>query len=174
MEFSRDAEMMKGGYNDAFYIQLAANIRRYKGISVKNAAPFKSERVTVNLDNDFSEWEDVKAVFREVGSVNEPRDFLGAVPSIRYKMDAARNNVTEVRVAQDEENIYFYISATDYITAHKPGDSNWMNIFIGTGDVSGRDGSAMSMLLTETFWKIIMLKSKEGTTVLKEQRARVR
>lgn len=170
MEFSRDAEMMKGGYNDAFYIQLAANIRRYKGISVKNAAPFKSERVTVNLDNDFSEWEDVKAVFREVGSVNEPRDFLGAVPSIRYKMDAARNNVTEVRVAQDEENIYFYISATDYITAHKPGDSNWMNIFIGTGDVSGKGWECYEYVVNRNILEDNYVKKQgryygvEGTT----------
>ena len=136
MEFSRDAELMKGGYNDAFYIQLAANIRKYKGISVKNAAPFESKRTTINLDEDLSEWNDIKAVFREIGSANEPRDSIGAVPTIKYTMDAARNNITEVRVAQDEENIYFYISATEYITAHKPGDTKWMNLFIGTGDVS--------------------------------------
>lgn len=31
-EFSRDIEPMCGGYEDAFYIQLIRNIRRYKGL----------------------------------------------------------------------------------------------------------------------------------------------
>ena len=60
MEFSRDAEMMKGGYNDAFYIQAGCKYQKIQGHKCKECRPFKSERVTVNLDNDFSEWEDGK------------------------------------------------------------------------------------------------------------------
>jgi len=32
LEFSRDVEMMKGGYGDNYYMQMAGNIRRFKGI----------------------------------------------------------------------------------------------------------------------------------------------
>lgn len=34
-EYSRDIEPMVGGYEDAFYLQLIANIHRYKGITDK-------------------------------------------------------------------------------------------------------------------------------------------
>ena len=30
-EFSRDADPMKGGYTDNYYLQLVANIRKFKG-----------------------------------------------------------------------------------------------------------------------------------------------
>lgn len=44
-EFSRDIEPMCGGYEDAFYIQLIRNIRRYKGLegSEKPAGPLRLE-----------------------------------------------------------------------------------------------------------------------------------
>lgn len=38
-EFSRDIEPMCGGYEDAFYIQLIRNIRRYKGLKAPKSRP---------------------------------------------------------------------------------------------------------------------------------------
>ena len=38
MEFNRDIEPMQGGYTDNYYYQLVSNIRKYKGVSLQQAA----------------------------------------------------------------------------------------------------------------------------------------
>lgn len=132
MEFSRDAEIMKGGYNDAFYIQTAINSRKYKSDSVADLSQFEVNHIDINsLD-----WNNVQSVFRDVGTNNDKRSYRGSSRSVEYKQDPARNNVVEIKVASDADNIYFRLQSTDNITAYEAGDSSWMNIFIGTGNVS--------------------------------------
>ncbi|MBQ3867160.1 MAG: hypothetical protein II789_01300 [Clostridia bacterium] len=135
MEFSRDAEMMKGGYNDAFYIQLAQNIRKYKDVEIPAGAQLKSVPVTIPMTSDLSAWDNVEAVFRDPLVVNKPRNSNGAVPSLKYTQAEARNNVTEIRVAQDADNFYFMLKATEAIKPREAGDQGWMNLLIGTGEV---------------------------------------
>ncbi len=135
MEFSRDAEMMKGGYNDAFYIQLAMNIRKYKDVEIPAGGQLKSEAVSIPMTSDLSAWDQVKAVFRDTIVVNKERKSKGAVSSLDYRQAAARNNVTEIRVAQDADNIYFMLKATENIVLREAGDEGWMNLLIGTGEV---------------------------------------
>ncbi len=136
MEFSRDAEMMKGGYNDAFYIQMAKNIRKYKDVEIPAGAQLKSEPVTIPMTSDLSAWDKVEAVFRDPIVVNKARSSKGAVPSLSYTQAAARNNVTEIRVAQDADNFYFMLKATEDIVLREAGDQGWMNLLIGTGEVA--------------------------------------
>ena len=138
MEFSRDIEMMKGGYNDAFYIQLAKNIRAYKDTPVQSGAQFDSADVTVPMSSDISAWDAVEAVFRNNIAVNKARNSNGAAPTVHYETAAFRNNVTEIRVAHDAENFYFLIKAEGDIIPREEGDSGWMNIFIGTGSVNAK------------------------------------
>ena len=138
MEFSRDAEMMKGGYNDAFYIQLAQNIRKYKDVEIPAGAQLKSVPVTVPMTADLSVWDSVEAVFRDPIVVNAARNSNGAVLSLKYKQAAARNNVTEIRVAQDADNFYFMLKATEDIVLREAGDAGWMNLLIGTGEVADK------------------------------------
>src|SRR5690606_39796828 len=52
-EFSRDAEPMKGGYNDNYYLQLVDYIRQYKGLGAQ-APP--SEPRSIDIDGDFAQW----------------------------------------------------------------------------------------------------------------------
>ena len=136
MEFSRDAEIMKGGYNDAFYIQMAKNIRDYKSSRLQPGDQLKSEAITVPMTSDLSAWDGVKAVFRDPLVVNKARKAKGAVNSLDYRQDAARNNITEVRVTGDGDYFYFLIKTDEDIAARNAGDSSWMNLFIGTGAVS--------------------------------------
>ncbi len=138
MEFSRDAEMMKGGYNDAFYIQLAQNIRKYKDVEIPAGAQLKSDPVTVPMTADLSVWDNVEAVFRDPIVVNKARSSKGAVLSLSYTQAAARNNVTEMRVAQDADNFYFMLKATEDIVLREAGDQGWMNLLIGTGEVENK------------------------------------
>lgn len=134
-EFSRDAEMMRGGYEDNFYLQLCDNIRRYKNTPVGEARA-DSKQVSIPFTYDISAWNDVKAVFRSVGTDNTARNSAGAATSVKYTQAAARNNLTEVRVTEDKENLYFLISSENEITAPDDGDNGWMNIFIGVGELS--------------------------------------
>ena len=55
-----------------------------------------------------------------------------------YRQAAARNNVTELRVAQDADNFYFMLKATEDIVLREAGDQGWMNLLIGTGEVENK------------------------------------
>ena len=138
LEFSRDAEMMKGGYNDAFYIQIAKNIRAYKYVEIPLNGCLNSEPVTVPMTSDLSVWDNAYAVFRDTLTVNKARNFAGAVSTLHYDIPAARNNINEVRIAQDADNIYFLVRTEENITSREAGDNTWMNLFIGTGAVAAK------------------------------------
>jgi hypothetical protein len=128
-EFSRDIEPMKGGYNDAFYIQTIMNIRKYKGVDYTD---IKTEpQKAIDIQAGASQWNGINAVYREMGITNYNRDSIGAARTVRYSQDAARNNLQEIKVANDAQNIYFYIRSSEAITS--PSGTNWMNLFIGTG-----------------------------------------
>lgn len=135
MEYSRDMELMKGGYNDAFFIQTAINARKFKAGILDPTVALGNTVVDIST----LDWESVPAVFRDVGTDNTARNSPSFSASAdHYTQAAARNNVVEIRVATDAENIYFYIKSTDAITAHQAGDTKWMNLFIGTGSVSAK------------------------------------
>ena len=133
LEFSRDAEIMKGGYNDAFYIQLASNIRKYKSVNAKPGQQFRHENVTIDIEGDFAQWDGVKAVFKAPVLENKPRKSFGAAQTVRYETPAARNYIKEMRVTSDEGYFYFFVETEDDITAREAGDTGFMNLFIGKG-----------------------------------------
>jgi hypothetical protein len=130
-EYSWDIEPMKGGYNDAYFIQLIQNVRKYKGISGSPAV--KDER-TIDITGAPAQWDNVKNVYRSIGNKNYGRDYA-AFAVTKYTMEAPENNLQEIRVTNDRENIYLYISSENNITGYSKEKTNWMNIFIGTGTV---------------------------------------
>ena len=60
-EFSRDIEPMQGGHGDAYYYQMIANIRRYKG--VRPLPPVRPQPITI--DGRFEDWAAVEPEFRD-------------------------------------------------------------------------------------------------------------
>ena len=130
MEYSRDIEPMKGGYEDAYFIQMIANIRKYKYESSDEALGDNVYK-TVDIAGPASEWDDVKAVYRRVGNDNTRRDYYGGSQTVRYKTPAADNNILTVRLTNDSENLYFRIECEGEVNV--TGKSSWMNLFIGTG-----------------------------------------
>ena len=130
MEYSRDIEPMKGGYEDAYFIQMLANIRRYK---YDSAAGTIADNVykTVDPAGPDSQWDDVKAVYRRVGRYNSPRDSFGGAQTVRYSAPSADNNILSVRVTNDRDNLYFRIECENDVSVRDGAD--WMNLFIGTG-----------------------------------------
>lgn len=124
-EFSRDCEPMKGGYADNFLMQMAYNIRAFKG--VETDAAFRS--ITEQPD-----WDNASAIFYDFGTDNSERRHMASWGSTRYKQEAGRVNIQEVRVMHDNENLYFKISCENEVCERLGAD--WMNLFIGTGNVA--------------------------------------
>lgn len=130
MEYSRDAEPMLGGYEDAYFIQTIRNIRQYKYQPITGYVA-KTVRKTVDIGGAASQWEDVNAVYRRVGTDDGSRDSVGGATSVSYRNDAVRNNILEVRLTNDAENLYVMIrTENDIVTVE---DTGWMNLFVGCG-----------------------------------------
>lgn len=145
MEFSADIEMMKGGYADLYYQMLVKNIRAYKGYGA-GATGYVTK--TIDINGSPSQWDDVNAIFRDMGVTNYGRNYINAAGTETYVQDAPRNNIQEVRVTKDSNYIYFYIRCEEDITS--PADSRWMNILIGTGTPSSKGWQGYEYIVNRT------------------------
>ncbi len=123
-EFSRDIEPAKGHHADNYYWQLVANVRRYKGAP---ALPLASNQKVIRIDAGFDQWRDVKPQYRDHAGETTPRDHPG-VGKTHYKNATGRNDLLGMKVARDNEFIYFYIRCRRGITSWK--DNNWMMLLI--------------------------------------------
>lgn len=150
MEFSRDIEMMKGGYEDSFYLQLCDYIRQYKNTALEDTK-VKSEPVNIMMSESTAEWNKVRAVYKSVGSDNSPRNSAGAASSVKYYQAPARNNIYEIRVIDDDEYVYFYVKTDDVITEREENDEGWMNIFIGIGDLEETGWNGYEYIINRHF-----------------------
>ncbi len=124
-EFSRDIEMMKGGYFDNYYMQLAYNIQRLKG-----AAPIivQDARNAVNITGDFSIWDKVIVNYTDPEKDTMHRDAYG-FGRVKYTNDTGRNDIVSSKVTADTKNLYFYVQTKEYITMYD-NDSSWMQLFL--------------------------------------------
>lgn len=112
-EYSRDIEMMRGGYFDNYYMQLAHYVRKYKGC----------ER-----SGEYSVGE--CAVFENVHDGNMKRDAEGY--GTRYTSNSERNAVISLKAENLEDSILFTVEAKEPLSDDKGGDL--MSVFIGCGD----------------------------------------
>ena len=131
-EFSRDIEPMTGGFEDSFFMQMIQNIRKYKtsGISAVTA-----QTKTIDINSLPSQWDSIDNTYRSVGRSAYTRDSYGVSDMVTYKQDAPRNNIQTVKFTNDAGNIYIYMRNEKAITKYD-GKSNWMNVYLGTGDPS--------------------------------------
>ena len=111
-EFSRDAEMMRGGYGDNFYMLLAENVRRYKGDCGVAAQKGK--------------------VFRDFEGDALVRDFKNFDGSGRYIDSSARNDIVEITVSESAAAVTFEVRTASDVIPYAQGDLNWMNILVKT------------------------------------------
>ena len=117
-EFSRDAEMMRGGYGDNFYMLLAENVRRYKGDCGVAAQKGK--------------------VFRDFEGDALVRDFKNFDGSGRYIDSSARNDIVEITVSESAAAVTFEVRTASDVVPYAQGDLNWMNILVKTDDSSDK------------------------------------
>ena len=125
VEFSRDIEMMKGGYFDNYYVQLAFNIQKYKG-----TAPIivQDARNPINVTGDFDQWDAVTVTYTDPIKDCRDRDHSGYGNQV-YTDTTGRNDLTGFKVTHDTRNAYFF-AETRFDISKPVADSSWMQLFI--------------------------------------------
>ncbi len=135
-EYSRDIEPMKGGFGDNYYLQLVANVRRYKGVQPP-AQP--SEPVSIEIDGHFDSWARVRPEFRDHRGDTMHRNHRGYGKTF-YADESGRNDFVAAKVARDAKNLYFYVETANPIT--NPPGPGWMTLLIDIdrNKHTGREG----------------------------------
>ena len=126
-EYSRDIEPMKGGHTDNYYYQLIDNVRKYKGVQDGVEA---GAELSIDLAGDFSQWQQVKAVYYDHTGDVAHRDGEGIGAAGPYIDKSGRNDLEEARVARDGEYFYFYVKTVDELSPHT--DADWMHLYINS------------------------------------------
>ena len=134
MEFSRDAEMMRGGYFDNYYIQLAYNVQRVKG-----AAPVvvQDMRKAIDVSGSFDQWNDVVVTYADAKGDTADRNSRG-FGNTKYTNTSGRNDIVAAKVTADTKNVYFYVETAEAITA-ADNNSSWMKLYLDS-DNDGNTG----------------------------------
>ena len=123
-EFSRDIEMMRGGHGDDYYYQLVSNVRRFKGApAIRKASASKP----IHMDEGFFQWRDVGPEYWDHVGETIPRDYDG-VAKLHYTNRTGRNDLELMKVARDDQNVYFYVRTRKPLSPWK--DRDWMTLLI--------------------------------------------
>lgn len=124
-EYSRDLEpTFTAGMKDNYYMQLVANIRRYKGVeAASDPGPDKKIR-------SMEDWDEVPATYRDYIGDTDPRNHPAAftVPAVTYTNNTGRNDFELMKVARDRRNLYFYVQTVDPIQLEEA--DNCMTLWI--------------------------------------------
>ncbi len=128
-EFSRDAEMMRGGYFDNYYMQLISNIQTLKG-----SAPVivQDARNKIDLGSSFDQWKKVIVSYTDPeGDTRErqSKSFGGKVLRDR----TGNNDIVEAKVTNDTEKLYFYVRCAKDISEFNT-ENSWMQLFVNTNN----------------------------------------
>ena len=134
MEFSRDSEMMRGGYFDNYYIQLAYNVQRAKG-----SAPVvvQDARNPIDVTGAFTQWDAVQFTYHDYKGDTVDRDATG-FGKTHYTNTTGRNDIVSAKVTADTKNLYFYVETAEAITA-ADNNSSWMKLYVDI-DSDGNTG----------------------------------
>ena len=134
-ERSRDIEPTCnwGDHGDNYYYQLIQNVRKYKG-----AGPYPNvtRSKTMEIDGEFSAWEEVSPDFKHYPGNTMHRDhgwqsaygLSTANPRFVYTNSTGRNDFVDARVTRDANYVYFYVETKEAITSYS--GANWMRLLI--------------------------------------------
>ena len=111
-EYSRDIEMMRGGYFDNYLMQLADYVRRFKGVE---------ENKTFE-DHELAEYYNFSD-----GDFSRNCEGSGTV----YTNYTQRNAINKIDIVSDNEYLTFTIHTKGEIDENR--DGTWMKIYINTG-----------------------------------------
>ncbi len=125
MEFSRDTEMMRGGYFDNYYMQLVYNVQRLKGTA---PVVVQDARKPVDVSGSFDQWADVLVTYKDPVGDTADRNATGFGKQTLTN-ETGRNDIVSAKVLSDTKNLYFYAETAADITAPDT-DSSWMQLYL--------------------------------------------
>ncbi len=131
---SRDVEPSAGILGDNYYLQMVNYIAKFKGVTGRVA---KSENVTIDINGSFSQWdsEKIRSVYRDYKSDTADRNSVDFAQN-PISDSSGRNDIVNMKVAEDTENYYFYVDTADALSS--PDGGSWMTLFINENIVINR------------------------------------
>jgi len=159
-EYSRDIEPMRGGHFDNYYMQLIGNVRQYKGTC---ETPNQSKHNTIDINAEFTQWNKISVTYKDFTNSINTRDEKG-FGKMQYKNHTVRNEFDKMKVAHDDEFIYFYVKTKlDIMPQDK--SSTWMNLYIKTENLSDENWNGYNFIAnynSKNENKSSLAKSKGG------------
>ncbi|MDD2437235.1 MAG: hypothetical protein PHG27_03610 [Massilibacteroides sp.] len=152
-EFNRGIQPMKGGYNDNYYMQMAQNIRRYKGV---RPTPKQKGFSVITINGDFNDWKSIANEYRDTKGDTFHRDAIGYAGT-RYTNQSGRNDILVSKIAVDKKNIYFYAKTDKKLTPHT--NKNWMLLLIDADNNSETGWFGYDFLINQK------IKNEEITSI---------
>lgn len=143
-EFNRCIQPMRGGYTDNYYMQMAQNIRRYKGV---RPMPELKGLQSVAIDGQFDDWTPIDVEFRDTIGDTAHRDYPG-YGGLHYTNQSGRNDIVTSKVAVDAENVYFAAETREPLTAHT--DPNWMLLLVDSDQNAGTGWFGYDILINKS------------------------
>ena len=128
-EYSRDIEMMKGGYGDNFYLQMVQNVKQFK---------YRTDVDYFYRTGAAGDWSKAYTYLDFNGDALE-RNFRGYESGVTYKDTTNRNDIVKTEIMQDAERYYFRVTTAEPISEYTQGDANWMNIWLSVQADGGYD-----------------------------------
>ncbi len=131
---SRDVEPSAGVLGDNYYLQMVNYIAKFKGVTSRVA---KSPNVTIDINGSFSQWDSEKiiSVYRDYKNDTADRNSVDFAQN-PITDSSGRNDIVNMKVAEDAENYYFYVDTADTLSSSDGG--NWMTLFINEDIVVNR------------------------------------
>jgi hypothetical protein len=123
-EYSRDCEPMRAGHTDNYYYQLAAWVRRFKGVRPRPTSPGPS---AITIDGVFNDWRTVSPEYRDTIGDTKARHHRG-YGKLVYTNSTGRNDFVICKAAYDTEHLYFYARTRAPITPFT--DPMWMLLLL--------------------------------------------
>ena len=132
--FSRDIEPCAGDLKDHYYYQMAAFIRRYKG--VRPVPPALAE-AHIDIGRPGA-WANAGTTYLAYPGNTIHRDADGYMTT-HYNDASGRNDIVRCKVQHDATHLFFLVECRDAITP--PGGPGWMQLYLRTqGGFAGWEG----------------------------------
>ncbi len=131
---SRDVEPSAGILGDNYYLQMVNYIAKFKGVTGKVA---KSQNVTIDINGSFSQWESdkISSLYRDYRNDTADRNSVDFAQN-PITDSSGRNDIVNMKVAEDAGNYYFYVDTADALSS--PDGGSWMTLFINENIVVNR------------------------------------
>lgn len=154
-EFNRCLQPMRGGYTDNYYMQMAQNIRRYKGVRpIPESRGYRS----VQIDGLFDDWSPVEVEYRDTIGDTVHRDYPG-YGGLHYTDTSGRNDIVVSKVAVDRWRVSFFAECREALTPCS--DPNWMLLLLDADQDSSTGWCGYDFLINQ---KVI---NGETTTLMR-------